>query len=487
MVVYAYEPEQWFRLVDVIREPVRLGEGLGATGALTEAAIDRGVAALDLFADYAAAAGLDGLEVIGTSAVRDAANRRALFEAARPLGLEITVLSGDEEARTGVLAVANGFDLPGAWVVDLGGGSAQVSRMRQRLYAGGSALPLGGVRLTEAHLASDPPKKSEVKALETAAAEHLAPLIDELRRDPVPLVAMGGTIRNLARAAQRKHAYPLDLLHGYFLHAEELEEVTDRLLPLTRKKRARVPGINSDRADVILAGALVYRWLLRASGRDGLFVSGHGIREGAFYRHFLAPPHLVPEVRSFSIDNLVARYDLASPHTSHVRRLAGRLFADLAPLHALGPREGQLLDAAAALHDIGVTVGFYRHHRHGAYVLGSEPLPGYTHRELVLLMLLVRYHEKGTPRADLYPSLLAPGDPRLLAHLAACLRLAESMERSRAGRVRDVEVSIGDGAVLLTLRATEEPAVELWETRKHRLLFERAFGKRLVLETAVEP
>jgi len=483
MVVYEYEPGAWYRLVDVIREPVRLGEGLGVSGELTSGAIERGRAALDLFVDYAAASGLNELVTLGTSALRDAHNKEAFQVAVAPLGVEIRVLSGEEEAEIGVLAVANGFDLPGAWVMDLGGGSAQVSRMRQRRHAGGGAYPLGAVRLTEAFLTSDPPKRSEIKALEDHVAAHLEPVAADLRREPVPLIAMGGTVRNLARAVQKHKAYPLDLLHGYFFSRGDLEEITDSLLGKSARGRARISGINSDRADVILAGALVYRWLLRAGGRDGLFISGHGVREGVFYQHLLPSPHLVPGVRRFSVDNLVARFGLDSAHTRHVRHLARALFLGLAPLHGLGPGEAQLLDAAAALHDIGIHVHYYRHHRHGSYVLAMDPLSGFTHREHALLMLLIQYHHKGLPRLAPYEKLMAPGDGEILARLALCLRLAESLERSRALRVRDLAVVIEPGRVRLLLVALEEPAVELWEANKHRKLFERAFGRKLGFQT----
>ena len=373
MVVYEFEPGQWYRLVDVIRQPVRLGEGLGATGHLTDAAIRRGAAALDLFADYAAASKLDELVTIGTSALRDAENKEGFQAVVAPLGIDIRVLSGEEEARCGVLAAANGFEMPGAWVMDLGGGSAQISRMRGRRYGGGEAYPLGAVRLTEAFLTSDPPKPSQVADLEAEVERHLGGVAEALRREPVPLIAMGGTIRNLARAIQKRRDYPLSVLHGYFLRRTELEELIEHLLTLTARRRARIPGLNSDRADVILAGALVYRWLLRRGERDGLFISGHGVREGVFFQHFLPSPHLVPGVRRFSVANLAARFGLESAHIRHVRKLAGELFAGLSGLHGLGPREEQLLDAAAMLHDVGIHVHFYRHHRHGAYVCSPPP------------------------------------------------------------------------------------------------------------------
>ncbi|HEX4952568.1 MAG TPA: Ppx/GppA phosphatase family protein [Thermoanaerobaculia bacterium] len=484
LVVYEYQPGAWFRLVDDISEPIRLGEGLGTTGRLTTGAIARGLAALDLFSDYAAAARLDELLILGTSALRDAGNAELFTSAAQPLGFTIRVLSGEEEAQLGVLAVANGFAVEDAWVMDLGGGSAQISRMKKRRYARGEAYPLGAVRLTESFLASDPPRRSQVKELEERVGKFLAPVARALAKDDLPWIAMGGTIRNLAEAVQEATAYPLSLLHGYFLRREHLDGLIERMQAVKSAERSRIAGINPDRADVILAGALVYRWLLAASGREGLTVSGHGMREGAFYQRFLPAPHRLAEVRRFSIANLTARFGLATAHTAHVRRLARQLFDGLAPLHGLSAAEADLLDAAASLHDVGITVNYYRHHRHGSYILEAESLPGLSHREHALLIELVRLHHKGLPRLDRFRQLLRPGDKELLLRLTTCLRLAEALERSRAQRIERVEVQPGDRVIRLGLVSAEEPAVEAWEAAKHGPLVKLAFGRRLVIETA---
>ena len=109
LVVFAFEPGEWFRLVDQIREPIRLGEGLGNDGRLTRAAQLRARTILELFSGYASSTGLSGLEVLGTSALRDATNQDEFLDLIRPLELEVSVLSGEQEARLGVVAVANGF------------------------------------------------------------------------------------------------------------------------------------------------------------------------------------------------------------------------------------------------------------------------------------------------------------------------------------------------------------------------------------------
>lgn len=479
LVVYGYQPGRWFRLLDDIRETVRLGEGLGIDRQLSAAAIDRAAATLELFADHAASIGLDQLEVIATSALRDASNRDHFLARVAHLNLSIRILSGEQEARYGVGAVANSFNLERGWVFDLGGGSAQLSLMEERRFQEGDAYPLGAVRLTEAHLSSDPPSVSQIKALEATVAHWLAPRATTLAADPAPLIAMGGSVRNLARAVQRRSDYPLPLLHGYPLRRDDLEQLTDTLLTSSTEQRARIPGLKPDRADVIVAAALVYRWLLRHGDREELWISGQGLREGAFYSHFLEPPCLLDDVREFALDNLFAQYPQPPVHTRQMRHLCRRLFDTLAPLHSLGDAAASLLDAAALLHDIGNSVSYYRHHRHGAYLLTAAPLFGFSHREQALLARLVRFHNKGTPRLGTYKSLAGPEDHQLLLQLSACLRLAEALERSRAGRVRDLWATVEAEEIVLHLDVEGSAAVEIWEASKQAPMVERAFGKRL--------
>jgi exopolyphosphatase/guanosine-5'-triphosphate,3'-diphosphate pyrophosphatase len=395
--------------------------------------------------------------------------------------MDVSVLTGEEEARAGVLAVANSSRFEDAWVMDLGGGTVQVSKMRARQFVEGQDYPLGAVRLTEKFLTSDPAKKKEVKRLVAEVTDSLSAALDAMRSEPTPIIAMGGTVRNLARAVQKSCNYPLSQVHGYVLRREDLEALVERLLAMDCNARAKVAGIKPDRADIIVAGALVFQTILRESRQSGLVISGQGLREGTFYKHFLPSPHLVDDVRTFGIQNLFARYAQPLEHTEKVRFLAARLFTQLAPLHGYGEEEKRLLDDAAWLHDIGMTVGYHGHHRHGAYLIDTGFLPGINHRDLALLTLLVRYHRKGVPRPGPYQKILADGDRVLLRRLATCLRFAEHLERARASRIKDVTVEIGAGTVHLGLQADEPPRVELVETEKQAWLFESAFGRKLTV------
>ncbi len=485
LVVYACEPERSYRLVDQIREPIRLAEGSAATGKLSEAAMERAVTALGLVSDYAHDTHLGELKVIATSAARDAANGAEFIDRVRRLALDVEVLDGEQEASLGVLAVANGFSFEDAWVIDLGGGSMQISRMKRREFRHGAAYPLGAVRLTELSLASDPPTAAEVEQAREFIRGSLREIVQRMKEEPDPIVAMGGTIRNLARALQSTANYPIGQVHGLFLERSDLEALVARLLEKKTKRRARMAGIKPDRADVIVAGALVYATLLRESDRRGLHVSGLGIREGLLFRQLFPEPHLIPVVRKFGVQNLFSHYPQPITHTDHVRFLCRRLFDELKPLHGYGWEEARLLDEAAQLHDIGMAVGYHGHHRHGAFLIDNTLLPGMTHREKAIITLLVRYHRKGAPKPGSMRKLLRPDDQPLVEALTCCLRLAEHLERARANRVKDVAVEIGKRDVELELLALRPAPVEIYEAQKEGSLFAKAFGRELKVESSI--
>jgi exopolyphosphatase / guanosine-5'-triphosphate,3'-diphosphate pyrophosphatase len=453
-------------------------EGAADTNVLQPAAVDRAVEALRMFGALAQASDVPTVIGIATSAVRDAVNQSdVLHRIAKETGLQFRVVSGEEEAYYGYLGVLNSLPLRDGCIVDIGGGSAQVTLVRGRGFVRAVSLPIGAVRMTERFFRSDPPAKSEWRALEEHLDKRLRQL-DWFRLAPsMELVGIGGTIRNLANVDQKLQRYPLDLLHAYELTRERLESLCDELRRRTIKERADLPGLNDERADVILAGALALRQMMRHSGAESLHVSGQGLREGVFYEQFLPglTPAIIPNLRAFAVENLARSYNYGHIHVAKVCELTLQMFDQLQPLHGYGPWERELLHAAAVLHDIGVDVNYYDHHKHSAYIILNSAMPGYSHREMALIALIARYHRKGSVDVRDYKGVLDDGDESRVAKLAALLRIAEFLERSESQVVSSVRCAI-DGDVTIGCDTVGDAAIEIWEANRHTSLFRKAYG-----------
>ncbi len=493
IVVISADPGHSYRLEDEIREVVRLRQGMTASG-MAEESMARALFTLRLFKRFCDSYGVDLIIPSATSAVREARNGAFFIERVKQeLGFTLRVLDGEREAYYATLGALNEVPMVRGFIVDIGGGSAQISEVRERRFQRGASLPLGSLALSEKYIKSDTITDDEQQTVQAKIDEQLES-ISWLRKKKLKpgqlLVGLGGTIRNLAKMEAARSEYPLNTLHGFVLSHKSVKESVRQLAELPLAERQKLLGLSSDRADIILPGAMVIQSILDRLEADELTISVNGLREGLFFEHFwdhLTYP-VVAKVRTCSILNMARVYHYQKNHAIHVRYLADRLFNQLSPLHGYDSAERQLLDSAALLHDLGSIISYDSHHKHSQMLIINSGLPGYTSRETAIIALLTRYHRKGKPSIRGYERLLDADDSRLIRQLAAILRLAEYLERGRNANVDDVIASWDEEILRLTLIADEYPAVELWEAERNALsLMESAFGRRVVLESTAVP
>ena len=493
LMVAQYQPGEAYRITHELSRRVRLSEGVGLDGGLRPASMDRAIDTIRMFRAFCDAQAITHTVPVATAAVRDATNQveflRRLQEATR---LRFRVLTGEEEAYFGVLGAINGLGLPNGLVMDVGGGSAEVSRVRRSGFVQGQTTPLGALRLTEMFFESrdravKPAEIDRLKAHLAATWQGFPWLRLGLHEK---FIGIGGTARALARIDREARNYPFGLLHGYELEMRRLDNLVERLSELPPDERARkVPGLQSDRSDIILAGAMVVAEAMRRAGADRLTVCGHGLREGLFFREFLRPadPPVIPKLREFSVFNLGRLYGYEAEHATQVTRLALSLFDQLSRRHGYGEEERDCLWAAGHLHDIGTLIDYYDHQKHSAYIILSAGLPGYSHREIALIAALCQNHRKGRPSLDHFKAVHQPNDLERLNRLAALLRLAEYLDRSQASAVASLKVGpAGRKTLQLSVRARAHAnaRVEIWEAQRNAELFEEAYGVKLALELA---
>src|SRR3954453_14755838 len=481
----------WWKRTDEIYEAVRIGEGLAATGELGEAGMARAQATMEVFAHFCAAGGLGAEEIdaVATSAIRDATNAREFLDRAEESsGLRVRVLPKEEEARYGYLAAVNSTTLGDGLMLDIGGGSMQLVHVERRLARELDSWPPRAGGMTERFLADDKPAKPkqlrELRAFVAGALER-APWIG---RSGSRIIGIGGTMRNLAAAAQREADVAEFGVQGFVLTRDALDALVDELADLPPSERGKVPGIKPGRADIILGGALVVQAVLEEGGFDAIDVTEAGLREGVFFERYLARDNggeaLFDDVRRASVVNLAAQYGMAperNPHVAHVARLALGLFDELAAagVHPCHSTERGLLWACALLHDNGMTIHYDDHHKPSLILLLNEVLPVFSPREVALIGQAVRYHRKGMPSLGPFDSIAEKGDEDRLDRMAALLRVAEDLERSRDQLVREAHVSLDDGVVRLDLVSDSDARVAIWAAGREGDLFERAFGRGL--------
>jgi exopolyphosphatase/guanosine-5'-triphosphate,3'-diphosphate pyrophosphatase len=452
LVVFRYETGGAWAVWDEIREPVRLSAGMGVDNRLQPGPVARALDTVATFAAFCRETEIEDVLAAGTSALRRAENGAEVVAQMEAAGMPVRILDEREEAYYGALAILNSTSVTDGFGLDMGGGSVQLMQLTGQDLAASASFPLGAVRATEDFLAGE--QKSGLKALRREVRRVVADVPWFTAQDG-PVAGIGGSVRNLAAAAQRLHELPNGGVQGFVLTAEMLSAVVEELAARDVEERRELPGINPDRGDVILAAAVVLESLLAEGGFDGLEITEASLREGLFYERYLADrrPPVREDVGRASVANLVARHQVDPAHPERVRDHALALYDGLAEQGAIEASAGdrRLLEAAALLHDIGRSVGFDNRHKHARYLILDEGLPGFDRSATTTIAQIVRYLPKGTPEADTRVELLA-----------GVLRVAEQLERTRSHDVDGLAVRAGDDEVRVVVQARRGATVGVW-------------------------
>jgi exopolyphosphatase/guanosine-5'-triphosphate,3'-diphosphate pyrophosphatase len=478
------------------REVTRLGEGVFSGGLLSPEAMSQTVSVLRRFHRATQECGTDSVRVVATAALRDARNSRTFLEWVRSTtGWTIEIISGLEEARLIHLGVVSTGRLAAHSVllVDLGGGSCELTLSRDGQLRDTVSLPLGAVRLTGEFLHHDPPRKNELKRLQEFVAREIARIQDRIRSARAgAVIATSGTAAALASVAGRMARLQKRRPAAYATR-ETIRRIAKQITSLPLEQRRNVPGIGPRRAEIISAGAVVFAELLERCHLEGFRYSALGLRDGilaqmaAEYDRSTRSGRAVESERWESIKRAVEHYRVDLHHALHVRDSALLLFSSLTSVHHLPLEYREWLSAAAMLFEVGDYVNRNGHHRHTYYIIANSEILGYTPQQRRIIGSIARYLGKSRPTPGDGPmNSLNPEEQENVTKASMLLRIARALNMGRSQAVGKVAVSARSGRVFmkLTPRGKASVDLEVWSIEKDRPYFREVFGRELSVAAA---
>ena len=421
------------------------------------------------------------------SAVREARNGPEFCRRVREeVGLEVEVIPADREARLAFSSVQHAFDLSGKNVIvaDIGGGSTEIVFATGNLIESIFSTPLGAVRLTEQFGLGENAAADDFQRMEDEVVACLKKRTTRPLFAPHFLVGSGGTFTTLAElmmASKRELDIPVG---GYKVSQAEVRHLLDRLRKMPLRARRGMAGMTPDRADIIIAGLTIIDALMKRFRVNTLVIHTRGVRDG-LVREMIddvmgATPAVGvddPATRDAAIERLAAACSGELEHGRKVAALAGRIYEQLVEPLSLAPADRMLLECAARLQDVGYVINYDQHHKHSYHLIRNSRLPGIRPHDLELIANVARYHRGAHPKRK-HENLarISSEDQQRVQRMAAILRLAGGLDRSRSQQVRDVIVKAADDGVTLEVVADQEPQVDIWGAERRTELFERAFG-----------
>jgi len=472
------------------REVTRLGELVFRSGLLSPDAMSLTVKVLRRFHRAIQNAGADSVRVVGTSALRDARNSQAFLEWVRSAtGWNLEIISGLEEARLIHLGLVSSLRMSPVpmLMVDLGGGSCELTVTNRGHIRETVSLPLGAVRLTNEFFHHDPPRKAELHRLRGFATREIGKVAKRIiQARPRIVLATSGTAAALADLCHALNKTKKPRTPGG--STAQVQYVTKMLAKLPEGERQKLSGVGPKRAEIIVAGAAVYAELLERCQLPGFRYSPLGLRDGllaqmaAEYDSSTRSGKQLESERWDSLVAAVAHYHVDMNHALKVRDSAMYLFNTLKSLHRLPAEYQEWLSAAAMLYEVGDYVNRNGRHRHTHYIISHSEILGYTPEQRRIIAAIARYLGKSRPTENDAPvKVLAPPDRNFVRKCALLLRLARALNLGRSGAVQATRTRMRNGELSLQLIAKKRSSVdlELWAVEKEKAYFREVFGREL--------
>ena len=500
LLVVRINPNCSYTVISQEKEVVRLGEQEFEDNTLKTEAMERAIFVCGKFVDLAKTYGAHNIVAVATSATREARNRTEFLDKLkRQTGLTVRVISGQEEARLIWLGVTSGIDIGDqkAIFIDLGGGSTEICIANQHEIFYVDSLRLGAIRLTGQFVGegwTGPVKIETYKLMRRYACEKIQAIMPTVLEHNVRLAyGSSGTMINLAEISNK--LFKREGTDELVLTRKNLKKIATVLCWLPLEERRRVPAINPDRADIIVAGAAIIEALMEQFGLQEIHVSHRELRDGLLvdylsktegFRQLQQSP-----ARSRSVLHLGRSCNFDEKHAQTVTALALELFdsAKQIGLHTLGEKERDILMYASTLHDVGDFLSFNDHHMHSYYIINNAGLLGFSKQEIKIMANIAKFHRKKLPSKKTLRSEEIDEESKIIVLvLSTFLRLAEKLDRSHCGLVKKAEFTRENkDHVLLRFYSDTDCSLEKWSILQNKQAFSEAFDVELDAACTVAP
>ncbi|AJY75997.1 Ppx/GppA family phosphatase [Paenibacillus beijingensis] len=481
LVVYEQTESGAHRVIDGSKHPARLSDQIDERGRIGDKTVTELINILNHFRLLCVNHKVGRIRTVATAAVRNAANgKEVIAKLNAETGLGIEILSGEREAKFGFLGMINSMDVSDGFLIDIGGGSTEVSLFRDRTLVKSVSFPFGCVSLTKRFAPKGMLDEIALKELEDLV-EIAAAREPWLRSAPgLPMVGVGGTIRAAGKIHQAVRKYPFPQTHNYAMEEAGIDRLFDTLRKLPMEKRRKFPGLSKDRVDLIVPGIAILRVLFRFTGASGYLVCGAGLRDGLFFQASFPQRPRLDNIIGYSVNNLYALYPEAPlPHVNQVNRLALQLLDELGGKWQAPERARTMLDASSILYRIGASIDYNQYAQHTFYLITHSYLNGMTHREIMMTAAIASFKTRSRTRRQLepYEDLLSEEDMETVYRLGSLLLLAAALDRGQTQSISRIVSFVKEGALVLKpLRSAGPLVLEKAEVESIAKEFRKCWG-----------
>lgn len=473
------------RIINELKEYVRLGDGLDENNVLSEEKIQLAINTLDSFKNVCTAFEVTEITAVATEAIRRAKNKQEFLNRAKEeLNLDIRVLSGTEEAFYDYFSTMNSMVEKNALIMDIGGASTELILVKNRKLIKSISLPFGAITLTEQFNLGENITKEQEEALKEFLQKSFKKLDWLKDANGFNLIGIGGSIRTIGKIHRKASNYPLALLHNYAMPSKDVISIYEDMKSKNNLQRKKIKGLSSDRSDIILGAAKAVSTIVEMCSIKNVIISRNGIREGLLFDYICKDNNPIDDVLQFSLNSIIVNHNINLKHAEHIHHLLSSLYVELKSLFNTNENLDNIIRTAAMLHDVGINITYYFHHSHSLYIILNSQINGLTHKELVMSAFVAANHRDDNSTNINYSdfeAIIDKDDIEIIKKLGLLLKISENLDKSMTGLVKDIKCKLNNDTVIIKTISDFHPSLEIREAQVPAQEFKKVFGEKLYI------
>ncbi|MBV4418363.1 exopolyphosphatase [Clostridium tyrobutyricum] len=477
--------DKYYEVVDELKSTVRLGKDMTPDGCLSETRMEMAMEALSKFKRLCDSNEVKEIIAVATEAVRKASNQREFLEKAKNnFGVDIRVLTGDEEAYHDYLGAINSIDVNSALLMDIGGSSTEFILVKDRKIKNSISIPMGAITLTDKFLSFSGNTDKKLKEMNKFLNDTFKSIEWLKNAKGMPIVGIGGSFRTMAKVHRNKYDYPLNNLHNYRMSSKQIIDIYDLLKYREISQYKKVKGISKERADIFLGAMIAIITIIKYCKSKEVIISQNGIRQGVLYRKLINDyPTIIKHILNFSLNNIINKFLLNKTHVKQVWKICNKLSQSLLNNTDFVEENSRILKTACYLHDCGRFVGFENSEKYSFSIMRDLRINGLTHREQIMAAFTVlNFEDDKIKNSSYFGSIITCEDILTVQKMSAMLHVARGLDRVMDNNILDITINVEGEDIILKLVSKQKPSIEINSIEDYKDNFEKAFGRRLIIE-----
>lgn len=474
----------YFKVIDELKSPLRLCDDLVNDCEICSTNISSIISTLNSYKSLCIVSGASKVIAIATESFRTAKNKDKLISLIKEtLNIDINVLDSENEIYYNFLGVTRSVNFNNSLIVEVAASDTHITWVKNGKIQNNATIPYGSVNLSYKFNLNDLINRDDisnaVKLTHTLLKEHT--WLNENKFDSI--IAVGETARNLGKIDRFKKRYPFDIPHNYKLEDIDIHDIFVKVKSKDLKQRRKIEGIDCEFADLIVGGLTIFNSIIEVLNIQNITISSRGLREGIIYEYINENFTIPSNILDYSIDGIINTLNINKDHAINVFNITLKLFNELKPLHKLNSDFENIIKTATLLHDCGISINYYNHHRHSFYVILHSHINGLSHKELLISAAIAASHRFNSYQLPLpqYTSILSQIDLKSINRIGTLLKLAEGLDRSLVGAVKDLDIEFDDETVKIMVYSDINVDLEIRQALRASNKFKEIYNRNLII------